>query len=242
MWRRKQDERSSPRWLLRLVLCTTCLASGCQQPAAIRPGLPKTYTTNFPIAENPVFEGGKWSNGRTDGLDWFNVATQPGLAYGTQLGGGGFDDSTAILTGSWGPTQTVQATVHSINQSPDDSVVEEVELRLRNTISPHRITGYELHFRCSKTGNSYTEIVRWNGPLGDFTYLDHKGGSAYGVANGDVVKATMNGNRIVVYVNGVQVSQATDGTYATGNPGIGFGLSGSVAPTDFGFSSFTASD
>ncbi len=52
----------------------------------------------------------------------------------------------------------------------------------------------------------------------------------------------MNGNRIVVYVNGVQVSQATDGTYATGNPGIGFGLSGSVAPTDFGFSSFTASD
>ncbi len=128
MWRRKQDERSSPRWLLRLVLCTTCLASGCQQPAAIRPGLPKTYTTNFPIAENPVFEGGKWSNGRTDGLDWFNVATQPGLAYGTQLGGGGFDDSTAILTGSWGPTQTVQATVHSINQSPDDSVVVGCEI------------------------------------------------------------------------------------------------------------------
>jgi hypothetical protein len=78
--------------------------------------------------------------------------------------------------------------------------------------------------------------------LGDFTYLDHKGGSAYGVANGDIVKATMTGNKIVVYVNGVEVSQATDETYATGNPGIGFGLSGSVTSTDFGFSSFTASD
>src|ERR1700704_2247995 len=119
MRRRQQDERSSPSWLLSLALCAACIASGCQQPAAVRPGPPKTYTTDFPLAENPVFEGGKWSNGRTDGLDWFNVAPQPGLAYGTQLGVGGFDDSTAILTGNWGPTQTVQATVHSINQSHD---------------------------------------------------------------------------------------------------------------------------
>ena len=235
-------DRRSSYWLLNLLLCAACMASGCHQPAPARTGSPKSYTTHFSLTENPVFEGGKWSNGRTDGIDWFNVATQPGLAYGTQLGGGGFDDSTALLTGEWGPSQTVQATVHSINQSQNDSVVEEVELRLRSSISPHRITGYEINFRCSKTGNSYTEIVRWNGPLGDFTYLDHKGGSAYGVANGDVVKATMIGNQIVVYVNGMQVLQATDGTYVTGNPGIGFGLSGSVTPTDFGFSNFTASD
>jgi len=242
MWRKKLDERRLPRGWFSLVLCAACMAGGCQQSTPVRTSSLKTYRTNFAVTENPVFEGGKWTNGRTDGLDWFNVATQPGLAYGTQLGVGGFDDSTAILTGNWGPDQTVQATVHSINQSPNDSVVEEVELRLRSTIAPHRITGYEINFRCSKTGNSYTEIVRWNGPLGDFTYLDHKGGSAYGVADGDVVKATLTGNKIVVYVNGVQVSQATDGTFVTGNPGIGFGLSGVVTPTDFGFSNFTASD
>jgi hypothetical protein len=146
------------------------------------------------------------------------------------------------MTGNWGPNQTVQATVHSVNQSNNDSIVEEVELRLRSSITPHRITGYEINFRCSKTGNSYTEIVRWNGPLGDFTYLEHKGGSAYGVTEGDIIKATMTGNRIVVYVNGAAVIQATDSTYVAGNPGIGFGLSGSVDPTDFGFTNFSASD
>ena len=228
--------------MLGFVLGATCLSLGCR-PALRGPGESgRTYSTNFPLTENPVFEGGKWSNGRTDGIDWFNVATRPGLAYGTQLEAGGFSDSTAILTGNWGPNQTVQATVHSINQSDNDYVVEEVELRLRSSVFPHRITGYEVNFRCSKASTAYTEIVRWNGPLGKFTYLDHKRGSSYGVANGDVVKATMIGNRITVYVNGVQVEQATDGTYVTGNPGIGFGRSGSVLPTDFGFSSFTASD
>lgn len=228
--------------MLTVTLCAASVSSGCRQSAQLRSGPTKSYTTAFPLTENPVFEGGNWSNGRTDGIDWFNVATRPGLAYGTQLDAGGFSDSTAILTGDWGPDQTVQATVHSINQSDSDYVVEEVELRLRSTISPHRITGYEVNFRCSKTSSTYTEIVRWNGPLGKFTYLDHKRGSSYGVANGDVVKATMIGNTITVYVNGVQVEQATDSTYGAGNPGIGFGRSGSVVATDFGFSRFTASD
>jgi hypothetical protein len=29
-----------------------------------------TYTTNFPLTENPIFEGGHWINGLINGLDW----------------------------------------------------------------------------------------------------------------------------------------------------------------------------
>ena len=157
-----------------------------------------TYTTNFPLTENPVSEGGQWINGKTVGVDWSDIATSPGLACGLESGlesgSRGYDDAAALLNGKWGPDQTAEATVHSVNQN--DEVYEEVELRLRSSLSAHRATGYEINFRCSKTTKAYSEIVRWNGPLGSFTYLSQRSGSQYGVTNGDVVKATIVGNVI----------------------------------------------
>jgi hypothetical protein len=134
-----------------------------------------------------------------------------------------------------------QATVHSVNQT--DSVYEEVELRLRSTISAHSITGYEINFRCSKTGNAYSQIVRWNGALGNFTDLSAKDGAQYGVTDKDVVKATIVGSVITVYLNGVQINQATDTTYTAGNPGMGFYSSGvSGINANYGFTTFHAED
>jgi hypothetical protein len=200
-----------------------------------------TYSTNFQIAENPISESGKWVNGKELGIDWANIATIPSLAYGTESGGGGYDDSTALLTGTWGSDQMAQATVHGVNQN--DNIYEEVELRLRSSLSAHRSTGYEINFRCSKTASAYTQIVRWDGPLGKFEYLNSQKGAKYGVADGDVVKATIVGSVITAYINGVQVLQATDSTFATGSPGMGFFLQGtSGVNTDYGFSSFTATD
>jgi hypothetical protein len=205
-----------------------------------------TYTTNFSLTENPISEGGKWTNGQTDGLDWANVRTTPGFAFGTELGGQRpapqkYDDSTALLTGNWGPNQTAQATVRSVNQNV--KIYEEVELRLRSALSPHKATGYEILFRSSKSADSYCEIVRWNGPLGDFTYLGRAKGPQCGVAAGDVVKATIRGSVITAYINGAQVVQATDNTYTKGNPGIGFYLEGATGVNgDYGFTSFTATD
>jgi len=197
------------------------------------------YSTSFSQTENPIAEDGHWINGRSVGLDWADVSTAMGKAGGTQTGSDGFDDSTALLTGTWGADQTVQAVVHSFNQN--DSYFEEVELRLRSSLSPNRNTGYEIIFRCSKTDNAYAQIVRWNGPIGDFTYLDSAGGSEYGVRDGDIVKATIAGNLITAYINDVQVLQVADDSYKTGNPGIGFYLSGAEGVNaDFGFTSFTA--
>jgi hypothetical protein len=50
-----------------------------------------------------------------------------------------------------------------VNQKEDGN--EEVELRLRSSLSAHKATGYEIDFRCSKADKACSEIVRWNGPL-----------------------------------------------------------------------------
>src|SRR5579864_5986017 len=188
---------------------TKCL-SFMPVPAPARTHGP--YTTTFSRAGNPISEGGKWLNGQTDGVDWTDVRTTPGFAFGTEIGGNRpnpqkYDDSTALLKGTWGPDQTVQATVHAVNPNQDGKVWEEVELRLRSSISPHNCTGYEVMFRCTKIPKAYCNIARWEGPLGKFTMLKETRGSQYGVKDGDVVKASMIGKNLTVYINGVQIVQ-----------------------------------
>jgi hypothetical protein len=212
-----------------------------------------TYTTNFPNTENPISEGANWKNGALDGVDWTNCRTKQGLVFGTENGTNGnqYDDSTCILTGTWGPLQIVQATVFSQNQN--DAYFQEVELRLHSTMSAHGCTGYEVLFRVLYPGG-YVTIVRWDGPLGKFTYLNQKAESSYkGIQKGDVVKASVDANGLIIgYVNGVEVIRAIDTTYVGGNPGIGFWLKarggllrrgqGTGTNADFGFSAFTATD
>jgi hypothetical protein len=206
------------------------------------------YSTRFAQTGNPLSEGGQWSNGRKDGLDWTDVRSTPGFAFGTEIGGARpapqkYDDSTALLKGAWGPNQTVQATVHSVKPNQDGKVYEEVELRLRSTLSAHKCTGYEVMFRCSKIPKAYCNVARWEGPLGRFTMLKETKGSKYGVQDGDLVQATMIGNVLTVYINGVQIVQLTDDKFTSGNPGIGFYLEGATGVIgDYGFSSFMATD
>jgi len=198
-----------------------------------------TYTTTFPLTENPISESGQWINGAAVGLDWSDVSTTQGLAIGREYGWNGYDDATAVLSGRWGPDQTAEATVYSVNQN--DSIFEEVELRLRVTIAPHSITGYEILFSARSSNNAYAQIVRWNGPLGSWTLLSALGGPQYGIKTGDVVRATIVGNLITAYINGVQVLQVTDSTYTSGSPGIGFFLQNATGVNaDYGFTSFTA--
>jgi len=217
-------------------------------PAASLLGTHGPYTTTFSRAENPISEGGKWLNGQTDGLDWTDVRTTPGFAFGTEIGGNRsdpqkYDDSTALLKGTWGPNQTVEAKVRSEKPNMDGKVWEEVELRLRSSLSPHSCTGYEVMFRCTKIPQAYCNIARWEGPLGKFTMLKETRGAEYGVKNGDVVKASMIGKILTVYINGIQKIQLSDDKFASGNPGVGYYLEGATGMIgDFGFSSFMATD
>jgi hypothetical protein len=228
-------------WYLEIRGVNILLAATAVSTTQARRGASGTYVASFARTEGTISENGKWISGKAVGMDWANVATTPNLAYGTESGDGGYDDSTALLTGTWEPDQMAEATVHSINQDPN--IYEEVELRLRSSMSAHRSTGYEINFRCLKTAYGYTPIVRWDGLLGKFKYLASQEGAKYRVANGDVVSATIVGDVITAYINGVQVLRAKDETYATGSPGIEFFLQGgSGVNQEYGFTSFKASD
>lgn len=100
-------------------------------------GLPvfaRTYTTSFPLTENPISESGNWINGKAVGLDWANAQTTPGLAFGTQPSfSQSYDDSTALISGSWGANQHVKAVVWVGN--PNQGYSQEIEIRLRSSLS-----------------------------------------------------------------------------------------------------------
>jgi len=192
----------------------------------------RSYSTRFLHDEDPISEGGKWINGGKEGIDWYNVMTKNGVAYGA-VTQGEYTDPTALLTGIWGKNQTVKATVFSRNQT--EKYGQEVEIRLRSTLSAHHCTGYEVFWRCLKSKNAYVEIVRWNGKVGDWTSLKKNNGAQYGVKDGDLVKATIAGNVIKGYVNGAEMISATDTTYKEGNPGIGFNFGVEQSNCDFGF-------
>ena len=141
-----------------------------------------------------------------------------------------------MLSGSWGKNQHAKGIVFSRNET--EEYFQEVELRLRSTLGPHSCTGYEVFWRCLKTGSAYAEIVRWNDKIRDFTSLARKQGPEFGVKNGDVVEATIVGNVIRSYINGVEVLSATDDAYKSGNPGIGFNFGCANTYVDHGFSSY----
>ena len=219
----------------------------------------RSYRTSFERDENPMSEGGLWLNGKTDGIDWADVITKGGRAYGSvtrmavaerrveqaALGAGtaessppegDYDDPTAVLTREWGRNQHARARVFSKN--PTNEYFQEVEIRLRSDIQPHLCTGYEVFWRCLKTEEGYAEIVRWNGKVGDFTSLKKLIGAEYGVKDGDEVEAHITGNHIRGVVNGREVISATDDMFASGRPGIGFNFFVGNTNVDHGFTYF----
>jgi len=214
--------------------------------AAVLPvnaGFAQTYSTNFEGEENPLSENGKWVN---NSLDWTKIRKGGGIAYGTQSGTkkgpARFDDSFAHLTGfppdqeAWGEVRVTK---------PDPNCNQEVEILLRWTSSEHSTTGYECFGKCVVGNRSWLQIVRWDGPLGKYTTLVDKRGPDVGLKDGDILKASVVGNVITLYVNGVERARATDDTFKTGNPGIGIYLEcprgrGVGTNADYGFKNFTA--
>jgi hypothetical protein len=187
------------------------------------------YETVFTGVEDPLSEGGAWSN---NGLDWSRVAKTDGMAAGTQGGYGGYDDSYATLSG-FPPNHSARAVVQ-IMDGIDPSCTHEVELQLRWSDAPHLARGYEVLLGMG----GYLGIVRWNGPIGDFTELAFLWVPP--VKDGDVFRATAVGNVITAYINGVALLQVTDSTYSAGNPGIGFFRRSCGTNQDFTIRAFRA--
>lgn len=210
------------------------------------PVLGPPYTTTFPFTENPMRESGVWLEGLSDGLDWGDVQTVPGHAYGTTISVYPTDlnDSTAILKGSWPANQTVQSTLITGNRQ-NGTIYEEVEHRLRSTLSAHSSTGYEITFSLRNDGSQYIQVNRWDGPLNGFVLL-HSMTTPPILANGDVLKSSISGTLITIYRNGSSIdTYDTSGDaiiYSTGNPGMGFYMQGGTLGelSDYGFSAYSA--
>ena len=190
------------------------------------------------MVSHPISEGGVWTNGGLVGLDWQNVAKDQGIAYGSGFSAG-YNDCIAHLSG-FSANHYAEATLHvASGYTPPDS--HEIELLVRFEITAHSARGYEIN---NGWNGAYSQIVRWNGPLDDFTYLPTTGPGFGALIEGDVIRATAVGSTITVYKNGAQVMQATDSTWSDGNPGMAmFIRPGSGAqPKSYCFSAFSAGD
>jgi len=251
-------------WLASLSVLAIA-ATHSFQISAIKAQTARTYATDFRSEESPISEGGAWKH---RGASWAEVRTFANRAVGRQTGSGGYDDAYAYLSG-FEPNQTAQAILWRDPALGNDSITckilrrliggrlrgnycagpgtHEVELLLRWADSATNARGYECNLSWD---GRYAEIVRWNGPYGDFTYITQQHTFNDGIMpprNGDTFKATISGSRINVYLNkndgrGDQlIAVGTDATYADGGPGMGFFIQGEVDPTQFGFARFEAS-
>jgi hypothetical protein len=201
------------------------------------------YTTDFRYPEEPISEGGNWINGKVVGLDWCNCATTNGMVQGRQNNGSGpsYNDSTALLTGTWGSNQSVNVKLYKNNVVEGD--YPEVEIRLRSKLSAHVCSGYEALWSLRSDYSCYVSIIRWDGEFGDFVGVSSVSGAQYALTNGTILKASIVGRRITMYVNGIAVLAGNDTTYTDGNPGVGFDHNGPRSEdAGFGFTSFTATD
>lgn len=220
------------------LVAVLSILGGCGDPAPAPDGSsPDTptgsYTTSFDGTESPISESGAWTH---VGLDWTLVDTGNGIAFGTQTGTGGYDDSYAHLSG-FPANQSASGVIHR-DAAIDPSCTHEVEILMRWSDSAHDAHGYECNLAFD---GSYAQIVRWEGPLSGFTYLA-SGSVPGGVHDGDTLSATAVGDLITLSVNGVEIARANDTTFPTGDPGMAFWRGGACGTQgDYGFTSYSAS-
>lgn len=212
---------------------TQLRVDGAPPEATTCPSAPAGYySTNFDLTENPLSEGGKW---RRASNAWTNVQTAGGVAFGTNGVTDGYDDSYAILSG-FGPDYAAEAVVFR-DASLSADVTHEVELLLRMSDDANGVRGYE----CLFSWNGGLQIMRWNGRPGDFTELPVANARSLGrpLMTGDIIRGTINGNTIRIYINGVEMGRAVDSTFSTGQPGIGFFIRPRGHQRLLGLSSYT---
>jgi hypothetical protein len=193
----------------------------------------RTYSTTFPAAENPISEGGVWTNAYSS---WTNVATSIGFAHGTMPGGAGYyADSYAFLSGFGNDHQVDVVLQKNVNEG-------EVEILLRASRTESNTYAYE----CLLPADGTMALVSWDGAYGSYTSLASATG--YTSTTGDTFRAKIVGNVITVSTihSGVETVRITftdtGNRHPTGQPGMGFFVSTGVSNTSFGISQFSATD
>lgn len=217
------------------------------------------YNYPDPLPENPISHNGKWMNAhvatgsncysdvkvdanhhiignQVSGVDGNNKR----LSDGQPAQPCDYNDSLAMLSGSWAADQCAQATVYI---APGvSSTYAEVELFLRATVAGNTFKGYELQFSVL-SNKPYWHVAPRLG--NDFLGFGNSiASTALGrtLRDGDVLKGCVAGNKFTISVNGTVIGTGNDSTYATGAPGVGFyhDNAGNSHDGQWGFKNFTA--
>jgi hypothetical protein len=223
---------------------TSVVASNSGIVLTVVDGFAVSYTTNFPLTEPLISEGGKWISGgvnppRTD------VQTDGVHAFGTMISqpSNVFPDSIACLNSFSSNNHRVTGTLYNVGAVSG----LEVELVLRCNLTSATNTGYEIDLVRSI---SAVNFVRWNGPDNNFTIATgfpistnvNLNDGAVWVAQivGNIVTVTCNGNAVFT----ADITTAFSGglVISSGTPGIGFWCeTGNAADrTKFGLRNFSA--
>jgi hypothetical protein len=184
-----------------------------------------SYSTNFPLTENPISENGAWFS---PNANWTRPRTSSGIAYGTQTGSSAppFDDSIACMANpAWlaYPNHWCSGVVHR----DVGALSQEIELFVRCDFTNTNARGYEIDI---KEGGAF-HFIRWNGAPDDFTPMVMDITNNVDCSDLSDFKASVLGPVITVTCKGLfcaslDVQQwAVDhgGAYfADGVPGMGF--------------------
>lgn len=212
------------------------------KPAPVVVAAASSFTTTFPLTENPFSQGGKFTDGLAVGLDWNNVKSvggSPGVACAAAFVATGSDDCLAFYQGNG--VSTTKHYAYFIAKvvggyTPPDS--QECGLYVGGTITAHNAQGYELGWGFGLNGPGPT---RWNGTAGDFTGNGNPGwtdtptfNNPFALVDGtrvDVVFDSTSGHPVIsVWKDNAartgnpdfQVADTSAGKFNSGSPGMGF--------------------
>jgi len=217
------------------------IAPTCEDACDGGGGGSASYSTTFPLTENPISENGVWIRGAAEGIDWTNPKTTAGHVVASSVPTPTrYSDDIAILDPAKHPfsaDQYAEATVYLANGYTGNGGGHEVELLLRFSIAAHDAHGYEVMWGLS----GYLAIVHWNGVVQSYTPIYDPGTGSIAVpSDGDVLRAEIVGSTIRVYRNGSLIATVNDSTFSSGQPGIGFWPVDGAIPDNYGWASYTA--
>ena len=103
----------------------------------------QSYSTKFPVAQNPISYGGQFVTSTSPGVNWSGLelggggnlpvapvdVTASGLAESVDYANPNYGDALAVLTGNWGANQSASITVGNIPAT--SAGYEEFEIHLR---------------------------------------------------------------------------------------------------------------
>lgn len=202
---------------------------------------PTSYSTIFPLTENPLNESGRWQLGTVTGYYGAPRTTTNKCFASTTVTPGELDDNLAVLLNPpFNNNYRVSATISKSVGSKSGSFEVGIYGR-RARVGGSFYRGYEVLIGFNP---GEFQVVKWLGTAHDLSNFSFPAttGNPAAVSNGDVFDVDFIGNVITCYRNGVLFNTTTDSSspWLDGAPGMGFFVDPANTPSDYCISAWSA--